>query len=782
MRPPVFHAATACDNAILVPMPAPHLDKVVLRQDAVLSRDSIVVKKPYRFSSKDESGKSAAIYVRGHQITIDFRGATIQGSTLSTDPDERKGTGLLVEGNDVTIKNLKIRGFKIGMLANKCKGLRLIDCDFSYNWKQRLQSTPEKESEADWMSFHHNENNEWLRYGAGAYLQDCEKFEVKNLSVTGGQCGLMLNRCNNGLVWNSDLSFNSAIGLGLYRSSGNRFMHNKMDWCVRGYSHGVYNRGQDSSGILVFEQCQKNLFAFNSATHGGDGFFLWAGQHTMDTGEGGCNDNLLYGNDFSHSPCNAIEATFSRNVFTNNLLIDSWHGLWGGYSYDSLVSKNIFGLNGESIAIEHGQNNKIIENRFVEDTVSVYLWQNDRAPDPNWGYPKKRDTTNKGTVIFDNSLENCTEMALEFGTSLNIDVVRNSILNCKSGVSLRGQQKGVRFADNRFQTVDDMPNLDAHGLINSYEKIAGQPVQIHKTRGGSSILPESSELPKKAQGLVKGWLPTEGGIVKPLQGARSAFLQKGQVRGRRYILVDEWGPYDFKRPMMWQVPGSRKSINGMVSQSFEILGPKGNWRLDKISEGASVSKKRGSVPDYVVLSFPENASDISVACTYIGSETTDYRGVISVRGKSVPFGYFKMVTPIAWKVAHFHWDDATDPRTKPEEFRKLLKSTPVVSYSPSELSFATSGSPYDGVTSDRFATVADGLVSTQGGLYTLSVITDDGARVYVDGKLVIDEWHWQAPTHYERSLRLAKGSHRIRVEHFEIDGYTSLKVGLKKAK
>jgi hypothetical protein len=73
-------------------------------------------------------------------------------------------------------------------------------------------------------------------------------------------------------------------------------------------------------------------------------------------------------------------------------------------------------------------------------------------------------------------------------------------------------------------------------------------------------------------------------------------------------------------------------------------------------------------------------------------------------------------------------------------------------------------------------------VSTQGGLYTLSVITDDGARVYVDGKLVIDEWHWQAPTHYERSLRLAKGSHRIRVEHFEIDGYTSLKVGLKKAK
>ena len=35
----------------------------------------------------------------------------------------------------------------------------------------------------------------------------------------------------------------------------------------------------------------------------------------MDTGQGGCNDNLLYGNDFSHAPTNGIEATFSRNAF-----------------------------------------------------------------------------------------------------------------------------------------------------------------------------------------------------------------------------------------------------------------------------------------------------------------------------------------------------------------------------------------------------------------------------------------------------------------------------------
>ena len=46
------------------------------------------------------------------------------------------------------------------------------------------------------------------------------------------------------------------------------------------------------AAILVFEQCNNNLFANNSATHSGDGFFLWAGQTTMDTGEGGSDTAL----------------------------------------------------------------------------------------------------------------------------------------------------------------------------------------------------------------------------------------------------------------------------------------------------------------------------------------------------------------------------------------------------------------------------------------------------------------------------------------------------------
>ena len=40
-------------------------------------------------------------------------------------------------------------------------------------------------------------------------------------------------------------------GIGMYRSSRNKILNNNLDFNVRGYSHGIFNRGQDSADILV---------------------------------------------------------------------------------------------------------------------------------------------------------------------------------------------------------------------------------------------------------------------------------------------------------------------------------------------------------------------------------------------------------------------------------------------------------------------------------------------------------------------------------------------------
>jgi hypothetical protein len=44
---------------------------------------------------------------------------------------------------------------------------------------------------------------------------------------------------------------------------------------------------------------------------------------------------------------------------------------------------------------------------------------------------------------------------------------------------------------------------------------------------------------------------------------------------------------------------------------------------------------------------------------------------------------------------------------------------------------------------------------------------------------VIDDWTWHGPTPHDVDLDLAAGSHPIRVEHFELDGYAALRCSVE---
>lgn len=771
-------------------------EEIELSKGLVIEASATVKKGTYVVPSRSETGQVAAITIRGKGITVDFQGATLAGSGPDTPPDQRRGIGIRVDGENVTIKNAKIRGYKVGLVAWKVKGLKLEDCDVSYNWKQRLLSDREREDAADWMSFHKNDDHEWLRYGAGAYLSECDSFEVKGLTATGGQCGLMLDKSNGGKVWNCDVQFMSGVGLGLYASSDNKVMHNRFDWCVRGYSHGIYNRGQDSTGILVYEQSNNNVFAYNSATHGGDGFFLWAGQTTMDSGEGGCNDNLVYGNDFSHSPANAIEATFSRNSFVNNKLYDCWHGVWAGYSYDTLILGNQFGYNGESIAIEHGQYNRIIGNTFFHDTVSVMLWQNDRDPDPNWGYPKFRDTRNVGTVVTDNTFRGASEATFDLGTGKRVSITGNYVFDAKVPFLFRRSQTETVIESNQFDGVAfEVPDGVKLGASQFSGRSARVPQSV-MTRGGSQIVerePRGRSYHERWSGAWNPWpsnpwlanqhhisrdqLDKVGSwIVKlapaPLEGWADPFLPKDALRGRQYIIVDEWGPYDFRRPLLWP------SRNGPLStEDFDILGPAGSWRAVTV-EGCTLSAESGTVPDTVKVTGRKG--NWRVVLEYVGGEATDAWGRTTPAGTPVRFGYAEDKVQVSWDVKWFVWEPGrSDPRENKDSFDAVLAGTPVATARLDSLDFAAGGSPREGVPADYFATVAEGTFAIPAGTYTIEVTSDDGVRVSLDGQTVINEWKYQGPTTYSYTGSLTEGMHTLRVAHFEIDGYTALKVKVR---
>ncbi len=386
---------------------------IELRPGMVITQSVVVKPKTYRFSGPP-------IRVRGANITIDFRGATLQGSDPDAAPDQARDSGLVIDaGSSIVIANAHIHGYKVGILARGTRRLALLGNDVSRNWKPRLFSLVEHESLVDWLSFHHNENNEWLRFGAGIYLQDVQGGELRNNLAIGGMNGVLLVRSTGIMIRDNNFSFNSGLGIGLYRSSDDTIVHNRLDYNVRGYSHGHYTRGQDSADLLLFEQSCRNIVAFNSMTHGGDGIFLWAGQTTMDSGTGGANDNLFYGNDVSYATANGVEATFSRNKIIANRAWGSEYGVWGGYSYETEIVANDFHGNRTGVAIEHGQNNVIAGNQFDLDSTGIRLWADSIEPS-DWGYPKHHDTRSRDYHIVNNQfIGNRTILSVRNTTGLD---------------------------------------------------------------------------------------------------------------------------------------------------------------------------------------------------------------------------------------------------------------------------------------------------------------------------------------------------------------------------
>ena len=303
----------------------------------------------------EDADDNGVIHITGDDITITFTGPALNGAPTGRAPDAFTGTGVVITGENVTLNNAAVHGYKVGLRAASAHGLTIDTLDVSNNFRQRLKSTRRAEDPSDWLHPHHNDDNQWAHhYGAGLCVEDTNRAVISNVVCRKGQNGIILDRVNNSLIFDNDCSFLSGWGLALWRSSDNTISRNAFDFCVRGYSHGVYHRGQDSAGVLMFEQCCRNVIAENSCTHGGDGLFGFAGLEAL--GEDGvqrpdtfhhrlgCNDNLFIGNDFSDAPAHGLEMTFSfgNRIIDNRFASNQMSGVWGSYCRDTLISGNAF--------------------------------------------------------------------------------------------------------------------------------------------------------------------------------------------------------------------------------------------------------------------------------------------------------------------------------------------------------------------------------------------------------------------------------------------------------
>ncbi len=444
----------------------------------------------------------------------------------------------------------------------------------------------------------------------------------------------------------------------------------------------------------------------------------------MDSGQGGCNDNVLIENDFSYAPTNGVEVTFSRNRISSNRIFECDHGIWGGYSYDSKITDNQFRNNRIGIAIEHGQHNEISYNLFYKDKEGIRLWSRNEQP-ADWGYAKYRDTRSVDYIIAGNSFNSNT-------VAININ-----------------RTDSLRIFGNTYSDVEN--------------KIKSDSTVSHIDTTSINLLDTTLIYP----------------VVK---NPADPFKSEGKMAGRKNILVTEWGPYDFRSPIIWNT--NPVDTSGLLQ--FDLLGPKGKWEVKYFKGVQSISASKGEFPSSITAQkIKGNKTDILIELEYTGSTMTTPFGETVAAGKVYTFIFKKYFQPMDWEVSFYSLDTASyNPIRTGIIFPPGQNSIPFKTEKVNKLDYAWwGGINAGGIQHPQFITVANCATRLDPGEYEFSLTWDDAVRLFIDNKLVVDEWNPSKYTFDEspnKKIRIhLDGTEYFRVEHIELGGFATLSLKIK---
>ncbi|MDM8006442.1 MAG: right-handed parallel beta-helix repeat-containing protein [Phycisphaerae bacterium] len=290
----------------VVPLSAPEPRPMVVRKDVVFQEGAVL---PH------------GLVIEADHVTIDGKGATLQGPGKPGDLASFGGIGIKLEGcRGVTIRNLKIRGFEIGFLATDAEGLLVEGNDFSDNYH---------EPEFGW--------GEHKRNGGIILSRVCRSVFRKNTANRVWNA-LDLSESHDNLITENDLSHASNVCLKLWTSCRNVVTSNNLSYGIRIKPGEVHAR--DSTSVLIESGSNDNYFYRNDITHGGDGIFIRVLNGWVSTG------NVFVENDCSYANNNCVESWSPGNTYIRNKANHGSYGFWLGGSDQTTLIGNEAAYNG----------------------------------------------------------------------------------------------------------------------------------------------------------------------------------------------------------------------------------------------------------------------------------------------------------------------------------------------------------------------------------------------------------------------------------------------------
>jgi hypothetical protein len=128
---------------------------------------------------------------------------------------------------------------------------------------------------------------------------------------------------------------------------------------------------------------------------------------------------------------------------------------------------------------------------------------------------------------------------------------------------------------------------------------------------------------------------------------------------------------------------------------------------------------------------------------------------------------------------YLNWGPLQDgPVWKAEYFdNRRLNDDPVLERDDGLINFNWGdGSPGAGVPADNFSARWRQDVEFEEGNYIFNVVVDDGARLWVDGVLLIDSWEQGRVRFIQAGRHMSQGTHQVEVEYVEFSGHAQIEV------
>jgi len=206
-----------------------------------------------------------------------------------------------------------------------------------------------------------------------------------------------------------------------------------------------------------------------------------------------------------------------------------------------------------------------------------------------------------------------------------------------------------------------------------------------------------------------------------------------------------------------------EAVLDVVSTNNGLLIP--NISLNSVNDIVSVINPNGGALTVGTMVYNDGAGSFSQAGYYYwnGSSWTE------------------VGDPIRFGMQFYSWDTAVITRPDINNTRNILNGTTVPLLTP-DLSgvylgnlegasaFPVTDPSADG---DGYSICFKGTYTVQNaGDFTISITSNDGSRLYIDGVLIIDNWLDQLPTTRSNTINLARGEHRFEFWYYEQENTT----------